>query len=30
VNIDSLVRNGWKQVVPWRGEDEVKRIRGEG
>jgi hypothetical protein len=30
VNIDSLVRNGWKQVVPWRGEDEVKRIRGDG
>jgi len=29
VNIDSLVRNGWKQVVPWRGEDEVKRIRGD-
>jgi hypothetical protein len=30
VNIDSLVRHGWKQVVPWRGEDEVKRIRGDG
>jgi hypothetical protein len=30
VNIDSLVRNGWKQIVPWRGEDEVKRIRGDG
>jgi hypothetical protein len=30
INIDSLVRNGWKQVVPWRGEDEVKRIRGDG
>jgi hypothetical protein len=29
VNIDSLVRNGWKQVVPWRGKDEVKRIRGD-
>jgi hypothetical protein len=27
VNIDSLVRNGWKQVVPYRGEDEVKRLR---
>lgn len=29
VNVDSLVRNGWKQVVPYRGSDEVKRLRGE-
>jgi hypothetical protein len=29
VNLDSLVRNGWKQVVPYRGSDEVKRLRGE-
>lgn len=28
VNIDSLVRNGWKQVVPWRGDGEVRRLRG--
>jgi hypothetical protein len=30
VNVDSLVRNGWKQVVPYSGVDEVKRIRGTG
>ncbi len=29
VNIDSLVRNGWKQVVPYTGSDEVMRLRGE-
>jgi len=28
VNVDSLVRNGWKQVVPYKGADEVKRLRG--
>lgn len=30
VNVDSLVRNGWKQVVPYRGSDEVKRLRSTG
>lgn len=30
VNIDSLVRNGWKQVVPYTGAEEVRRLRGEG
>jgi hypothetical protein len=30
VNLDSLVRNGWKQVVKYSGADEVKRLRGEG
>jgi hypothetical protein len=30
VNIDSLVRNGWKQVVPYTGAQEVQRLRGEG
>ena len=30
VNIDSLVRNGWKQVVPYSGADEVKRLRSLG
>jgi hypothetical protein len=29
VNIDSLVRKGWKQVVPYTGTDEVMRLRGE-
>jgi hypothetical protein len=29
INVDSLVRNGWKQVVPYKGADEVKRLRGE-
>jgi hypothetical protein len=29
VNLDSLVRNGWKQVVPYTGSDEVMRLRGE-
>jgi hypothetical protein len=29
VNIDSLVRKGWKQVVPYTGSDEVMRLRGE-
>ncbi len=28
VNIDSLVRNGWKQIIPLRGAGEVKRLRG--
>jgi hypothetical protein len=30
VNIDSLVRNGWKQVVPYTGAAEVQRLRGQG
>jgi hypothetical protein len=30
VNVDSLVRNGWKQVVLYSGADEVKRLRGTG
>ncbi len=30
VNIDSLVRNGWQQVVPYTGAQEVQRLRGEG
>jgi hypothetical protein len=30
VNIDSLVRNGWKQVVPYTGAEEVQRLRGDG
>jgi hypothetical protein len=30
VNIDSLVRNGWKQVVPYTGAEEVRRLRGAG
>jgi hypothetical protein len=30
VNIDSLVRNGWKQVVPYTGAEEVQRLRGMG
>jgi hypothetical protein len=30
INVDSLVRNGWKQVVPYRGADEIKRLRGTG
>jgi hypothetical protein len=30
LNVDSLVRQGWKQVVPYRGADEVRRLRGEG
>lgn len=25
---DSLIRNGWKEVVPYSGADEVERIRG--
>ena len=29
VNIDSLVRQGWKQVVPYTGAEEVLRLRGE-
>ena len=29
VNVDSLVRNGWKQVVAHSGADEVQRLRGE-
>ena len=30
VNIDSLVRKGWKQVLPYTGAQEVQRLRGEG
>jgi hypothetical protein len=30
VNVDSLVRNGWKQIVTYSGADEVKRLRGTG
>jgi hypothetical protein len=29
VNVDSLVRKEWKQVVPYTGSDEVMRLRGE-
>jgi len=25
---DSLVRNGWKQIVPYKGDMEVKRLKG--
>ena len=30
VRPDSLVRAGWKQVIPYSGADEVERLRGSG
>jgi len=28
IKVDSLIVNGWKEIIPYRGADEVQRLRG--